>query len=128
MANLVYNAIRVWDGTILESRGRHDYNTYTDTNGSFFAVDGGLDYARRLGDSTLYTDISIYDDDKHEVVRKAFSWTSYGKDGRQPAKRQALEDMGLEHIQAILETQSHITPHMRELFEKELVYRVREND
>jgi hypothetical protein len=39
---IVANRIRTPDGTILESKHRHDYVTYTDANGKQYMVDGGL--------------------------------------------------------------------------------------
>ena len=40
-------AIRVWDGTILVSNYRHDYQSYIDDEGNFFMIDGGQeDYYR----------------------------------------------------------------------------------
>jgi|HubBroStandDraft_3_1064219.scaffolds.fasta_scaffold136515_2 hypothetical protein len=46
-SNKEYTAMRVWDGTILISKYRHDYVTYHDDEGNFFMIDGGQeDYYR----------------------------------------------------------------------------------
>ena len=40
MSRLIYNAIRTPDGTVLESRHKHDYQEYQDANGLEYMVDG----------------------------------------------------------------------------------------
>ena len=119
----VYNAIRTPDGTIIESRHRHDYVTYTDKNGSQYMVDGGLEYLRRgWGESRDYEDISVALEDGHEKVRQACKWGTYGKDGKQPYREVKLCDMEDDHIRACLETQ-RIHPHYADAFRTELEYR-----
>jgi hypothetical protein len=121
---LLTNAIRTPDGTILESRGRHDYRTYTDANGKTYMVDGGLDYQRRnLHRDAPYIEISVDTSDPHGVIRECFTWGTYGINGDQPIKYVALKDLEVSHIEAILETQSQLREHMRQMFKDELVYR-----
>jgi hypothetical protein len=62
MPNIILNRIRTPDGTILTSRFRNDYVSYTDENGIKYSIDGGLDYLKRqtLGE---YEDLSRYDTD-----------------------------------------------------------------
>ena len=77
---LIRNALQTPDGTILESTHRHDYKEYTDANGKYYMVDGGLDYVRR----TVHTDqinLCEYDDAPHERQRNILKWGTYGKDG-----------------------------------------------
>jgi len=39
--NLIANALRTPDGTVLESKSRHDYKEYIDANGKTYMIDGG---------------------------------------------------------------------------------------
>ena len=128
-ARIVSNRIRTPDGTILESRHRHDYVTYVDKNGKEYMVDGGLDYLRRnLHDDAPYEELSVYDDAPYALVREVFKWGTRGKDGKQPLKFVPLKDLTTEHIEAILDTQSHIADYVRKLFISELNFRGVERD
>ena len=121
---IVANRIRTPDGTILESMHRHDYVTYTDANGLEYMVDGGLDYLRRnLHDDAPYEELSVYADDPHELIREVFKWGTRGKDGNQPLKYVPLKDLTSDHIEAILETQAHISGHIQNIFLDELSFR-----
>ena len=121
---LLANRIKTPDGTILESLHRHDYKTYIDKNGLEYMVDGGLEYLRRnVQDSAPATEMSVYNTDPHETIREAFKWGTRGKDGKQPLTYLVLKDMATDHIEAILETQTHITEEIRQVFIDELEYR-----
>ena len=99
---IVYNALRTPDGTVLVSRNRHDYQTYEDANGKSYCVDGGLDYIRRSawGDET---DLTLYADDDFELVRKKFARGSRGIDGKQPLTYIPLCNMTDDHLLATIE-------------------------
>ena len=121
---LLANRIKTPDGTILESVHRHDYKTYIDKNGLEYMVDGGLEYLRRnVQDSAPATEMSVYNTDPHETIREAFKWGTRGIDGKQPLTYVVLKDMTTDHIEAILETQTHITQEIRQVFIDELDYR-----
>jgi len=123
-ARIVSNRIRTPDGTVLESRHRHDYVTYVDANGKEYMVDGGLDYLRRnVHDDAPYEELSVYDDAPYALVREVFKWGTRGKDGKQPLTYVPLKDLTNEHIEAILDTQTHISERIRKLFIGELNFR-----
>jgi len=121
---IVANMIRTPDGTILQSKHRHDYVTYVDKNGKEYMVDGGLAYLRRnVHDDAPYEEMSLYAHDDHSLVREHFHWGTRGLDGKQPIKWVALKDLETDHIEAIIETQHHISTELRTLFIRELVGR-----
>ena len=123
-ARIVSNRIRTPDGTILESMHRHDYVTYVDKNGKEYMVDGGLDYLRRnVHNDAPYEELSVYDDALHVEIRNVFKWGTRGKDGKQPLTYVPLKDLTTEHIEAILDTQSHISDYIRKIFLNELSIR-----
>ena len=123
-ARIVSNRIRTPDGTILESMHRHDYVTYLDANSKEYMVDGGLDYLRRnVHDDAPYEELSVYDDAPYALVREVFKWGTRGKDGKQPLTYVPLKDLTTEHIEAILDTQSHISDYIRKIFLNELSIR-----
>ena len=129
MEKYLANRIRTPDGTILESMHRHDYVTYIDANGKEYMVDGGLDYLRRnIHDDAPYTELSVLSTDEHSVVREVFKWGTYGIDGKQPLKYLILKDMSWDHIEAILETQTQLRDHVRQVFVNELDYRGKNNE
>lgn len=103
MANLIYNAIRTPDGTVINSRHRHDYKTYLDANGETYMVDGGLSYLRRNICSEPYEELSLYDTEPHEVQRTVLTWGTYGINGDQPYKEILIADMETEHLQAVID-------------------------
>ncbi len=124
MEKLLCNRIRTPDGTILESMHRHDYVCYTDANGKEYMVDGGLDYLRRnIHDDAPYEELSLYCNSDHGVIREAFRWGTRGLDGKQPLTWLVLKDMATDHVEAILETQTHLRDHIRQVFVNELNFR-----
>ena len=129
MEKYLANRIRTPDGTILESMHRHDYVTYIDANGKEYMVDGGLDYLRRnIHDDAPYTELSVLSTDEHSVIREVFKWGTYGIDGKQKLKYVILKDMSWDHIEAILETQTQLREHVRQVFVDELDYRGKNNE
>jgi hypothetical protein len=121
---IVCNRIRTPDGTVIYSRHRHDYVSHLDDNGYEYVVDGGLEYLKRAYTGAAPAkEMSVYSTDPHEVIREAFAWGSRGIKGDQPVMYLTLMNMQTEHIEAILDTQRHITPVIRKVFEDELKYR-----
>jgi len=119
---LIRNAIKTPDGTILQSRSRHEYVTHVDsTNGNEYMVDGGLDYVRRSahGDEVC---MELYSSEPFEVQREVIVWGTYGKEGRDPLKYVAVAEMETEHLKKVLEIPT-IRPHIRSCMEEELGFR-----
>jgi len=121
-SGIVYSAIKTPDGTILQSRHRHDYQTYTDKNGKEYMIDGGLDYIRSSdnGDEEYIT-ITLNHD--HNIVREYTTWGTYGIYGDEPLRYITLKDMTTEHIEAVLDNVRNIHPNLRAAFLNELEYR-----
>ena len=123
---LVLNAIRTPDGTVLESRNRHDYREYTDANGKTYMIDGGLDYVR----CSAHKDqewVGCYLEDGHTKVREALTWGTFGKNGDEPYRQVKLSEMSNAHIQACLDTQPRMYKQFRTAMENELAYREEQN-
>ena len=121
---LLYNAILTPDGTILQSRSRHDYIEYKDeVSGEIYILDGGLDYQRTSINDVPAKNLALYTSDPHSCVRDKFSWGTYGRDGLQPKKYVLLKDLTDEHIAAILRTQTHLPAEMQKVFKDELQFR-----
>jgi len=124
MSTLIYNAIRTPDGTVLESKHRHDYVTYQDKNGNEYMVDGGLEYTRRnVHADAPYEELSVYTTDGHDRVREVVKWGTYGINGDQPLSHILLKDMNTEHIEACLDNIPSMHPAFKESFKEELKLR-----
>lgn len=102
MQQIIYNAIRTPDGTVLESRHRHDFKQYVDKNLQYYAVDGGQDYLKRAYDTFDYVELSLYDTDPIEKIREHFTWGTRGPKCDQPVKYVKLKDLDTLHIQNII--------------------------
>lgn len=126
MADIICNRIRTPDGTIIESKHRHDYVTHKDSNGHTYAVDGGKDYLKRASPTGAppATEMSLYSDSPHEEIREVMSWGTYGKEGKDPFHYVALKDMTSEHILACLKNVPNMNPSYRKSFTKELEFRL----
>jgi hypothetical protein len=57
---------------------------------------------------------------ENKIVKpeKILFWGTYGKDGKQPLKMIAINDMDNEHIEACLKTQKHMNKFYRDLMKK----------
>ena len=119
---LIRNALRTPDGTVLQSRHRHDYVTHTDANGKTYMLDGGLAYVRcsANGDEEH---LIVTLEDTHEVIREACDWGTYGINGDQPLAYIKLCDMTTDHIEAVLKNVPSINAGIKIAFETELEFR-----
>ena len=122
MSELLYNALQTPDGTIIESKSRHDYVTHKDANGKTYMIDGGLDYVRcsANGDEKHLT---ITLDNDHAIVRQYCKWGTYGINGDQPLAYIKLCDMTTDHIEAVLKNVPSINAGIKTAFETELEFR-----
>lgn len=123
MAQILSNRMRTPDGTILESKHRHDYVTHLDANGNEYMLDGGLDYVRSSanGDEEFLT---ICSDDPHEVLRDAVTWDTFGINGDEPLKYVTIADLDPYHLRAILDTQKKtMRPELVKVMQDEVEYR-----
>ena len=127
MAELIRNAIRTPDGTVLESRTRHDFKIHDDANGNTYMVDGGLSYHRRSANGDEQ-DLTVTAEDSFKKQRLAATWGTYGKDGDQPLHYKRVADMEDGHLLAVLRTQPAMYPQIRTLMEQELDHRGVEYD
>ena len=124
MNRILRNAIQTPDGTIIESRTRHDYKEYEDANGWTYMVDGGLDYVRRsVNKHEPAIDLSLTEAEPHFFLRDYVTWGTYGKEGDEPLSYKTIADMETEHIQAVLDTQRGMYPQIRDFMVAELEYR-----
>lgn len=120
--NIIYNGLKTPDGTIIESRHRHDYQTYTDANGKTYMIDGGLDYSRcSMNGDEQHIIITL--NDEHEKVREYLKWGTYGKDGNESLHYIKLKNMDTNHIKACIETVKTMYPQIRTAMLNELSYR-----
>jgi hypothetical protein len=121
---LLANRIITPDGTVLQSKHRHDCVIYTDANGKEYMVDGGLEYRRGIiHDDAPPKDACVYSDDPHEVIRDAFHWGTRGKDGKQPVVFKPISSLSNIHIHNIIMTQTHLPDHIGNAFVNEEFYR-----
>jgi len=123
MKQILYNAIRTPDGTLLESRYTHDYKTHIDYNSEVYMVDGGREYLRRSITKEPAKELTLYVGDDHELIRQVFTWRTFGLNGIQSVQYKTIANLGIAHIQAILKTQIHIPDYMKDIFKEELKYR-----
>jgi len=122
---IIKNAIITPDGTELVSEYRHDFKMHLDTvTGKEYGVDGGNDYQRLIGDYHECKVILIQSESSaFEEIRTFFKWGSYGKDGKGPAVKKSLAELSDAHIEAIIKTQTHLSPNTIGLFKLEQKYR-----
>ena len=64
-------------------------------------VDGGLEYLRRNVHEDQI-DLSLYDDQPHEVQRELLNWGTYGIKGDQPLQYKSIAQMETGHLEAVV--------------------------
>jgi len=130
MKQILCNRIQTPDGTILISHNRHDYKTHVDKNSYEYMVDGGMDYLRRnIVQEAPYTEMSVYDDSPYEEIRNVLYRGGRGKDGRQPLKYVALNEMSNDWVESVIVYEELVRPDNRYLkyYRQEVEYRKKNN-
>ena len=103
---LIRNGIRTPDGTEIFSQHRHDYVSHLDKNGETYIVDGGISYLKR-GGPINYKDLSVHlGEVTLEAAAKIATWGTRGKNGDEPLKYIPISEMSLDHLEAVLATQT----------------------
>ena len=122
---IIQNAIKTPNGTILVSNHTHDFQSYVDpTNGEYYMVDGGLDYLKRSGAN--YTELAVYEDDSFEELRLKYMRGGRGKDGIEAVKYTPISEMSDEWLlNAIKYNSDRGIPNClaNKMYSKELAYR-----
>lgn len=83
------------DNTVLISRHRHDFVQYTDKNGVYYMIDGGVDYTRWSGDGQEKF-ITITTEDKFEIIRDNFA--RYNRYSKEYVKLKDISDSWLQNL------------------------------
>ena len=122
---LVVNRWKTPDGTILQSKYHHDYQSHIDKNGDTYFVDGGIDYTRMSFNDEPMVDLCLYyPKDDFEEIRKYFMRGTFDEDGNQCWI--ALCDMSNAHVANCIkynEEHSFGDSVANKLYAKELEYR-----
>ena len=116
--NLIANALRTPDGTVLESKSRHDYKEYVDANGKTYMIDGGLDYHRRSANGDE-ENMCMYDDEPHETQVQVLTWGTYGINGDQPLQYKTIAEMETGHLESVIGL-GGVSPVRRDCMKEEL--------
>jgi len=125
---LLVSRIQTPDGTILTSRHRHDYVKYTDKNGLEYMLDGGNDYQRVIvNNEAPHKDVSIYEDDPFEEIRKYYSYGYKINDDDDIKEQQILCEVSTKDIIEHLHYMKYYSKISNILCLKELLYRIENN-
>ena len=137
---ILANCAMAPDSTIIFSNNRHDYRTHetVDTmkrrsekmddtfmvpdKTRYTMVDGGNDYLRRGG---KFTEMSVFDDDPYEVIRRFVCRGGRGINLDKPLTYVPLFQMANDWLQAVIEYEEENRPDNIYLkyYRKELEYR-----
>jgi len=112
---------------VITSYHGHDY---TGCLCGAIAVDGGVNYLKRSGESKDIKELSIYDDAPFEVIRENFHRGGRGKDGTQPLTWTPMDKMSnawLENCITYNENGGQGNSFANKMYKKELEYRKEKN-
>lgn len=138
MIELLQNALYITeDDLYLVSLHTHDFRGHKLRDGKEIFVDGGCEYARRVGDlyalndANRYVECCLTVETPFEQVADQLLWGSAGKGGKgpmvfRPIKEWAYKEDGEEHLKAILKNVPNIRPMHKRVVEHWLAVRERE--
>lgn len=121
--NAVYDVV---NGIWYKSDHVHDYVSIPVGNGWTF-IDGGTEYRRTsMNFSKLegFEEWSLYESSPYDQVKKRLLWGTYGISGKDPLRWVPLCHCSNDHLNAILNTQSHISPLYRTIINEILRDRI----
>lgn len=104
---IIQNAVRILtpdnQEIFLRSVGVHDFRCYNFNDGTFFAVDGGKEYIRRVGripDGYGYEDWSLDDSHPFDIICQRLLWGARGDDGK--PRLVPISTLTVDHLRNIL--------------------------
>lgn len=106
MRQIIRNAIRCPDGTVLKSKHRHDYVSHEQKDGRTYSVDGGTAYQKIGYTDKEYENLIVYVDDDISIVREYFMWLrQLDKDGvpLDVPELVYLKDITDEHLDVLIQ-------------------------
>lgn len=110
MSNIIQNGVKITEDnkiTYLVSSHVHHFNTYTFKDGSFYAVDGGTDYARRAHKLDKDREYNIEnwclnDNTEFNIIKDKLLWGTRGKSGKEKLTYKLIKDLELTHLLNII--------------------------
>lgn len=124
---LIRNAIRCPDGTVIESRHRHDFQPHKQEDGREYSVDGGLCYQHISFSDLEFENLALYEGDPHEKIRGGFSWCSVldeNSNRRPQPVFTLLKDLTDDHLDNLIEfTKEDYPKHIHNVFLAEKEWR-----
>lgn len=123
-SQLWQNAIYIpEDDLYLKSSHQHDYveHVFTKEPKRTIALDGGLEYCRRVGDlydldeEGRYVEWIVVSTDSFDVIAQKLLWGTRGKNGDEPLTYRPIKELaarpdGIAHMKAILANCLNIGP------------------
>lgn len=124
---ILYNAIQCPDGTVIESKHRHDFVMHKQEDGREYFVDGGRDYQRIGYSDKEFINLLVTTESPHEKIREVFTWTSCldAAGNRLPAYvTKKLKDLDNNHIKALVKyTKDGYPDHIHKIMVDEFNFR-----
>lgn len=124
---ILYNAIKCPDGTVIESKYRHNFVMHKQEDGREYFVDGGHDYQRIGYSDKEFINLLVTTESPHEKIREVFEWVSCldAAGNRLPAYvTKNLKDLEDNHIKALVKyTKEDYPDHINKVMVDEFNFR-----